>query len=159
MFSEVTVARTETTSQVSQRSSCGTCALVTLLGKDCENSKNSCRKIIFASMFNDITSWESHSYQAKCRAPDRKSSYLRSKIQTWLLVFLWSKIRKTVEIPRKKRPHHMFAGGGWDILALRMINELLRSKHPAFKFWNILQTGLLMRRRKSGARTHFKNEP
>ena len=41
-----------------------------------------------------------------------------------------------------------------------MINELLISKHPVFKCWNILQTGVFIGRTKGGgAGTHFKNEP
>ena len=60
----------------------------------------------------------------------------------------------------EERPFQQFADGGWDNLALRMINELLISKHPLFKCWNILQTGVLIGRTKGGgAGTHFKNEP
>ena len=60
----------------------------------------------------------------------------------------------------EERPFHQFADGGWDNLALRMISELLISKHPLFKCWNVLQTGVLIGRTKGGgAGTHFKNEP
>ena len=43
-LSQVTAARTETTLQVSQSRSNGTCALATVLGKYCEGSKYSYRK-------------------------------------------------------------------------------------------------------------------
>ena len=55
------------------------------------------------------------------------------------------------------RPSHRFE---WDKLALRMISEFIFSQHPVFKCSNILQTGVLLKRKKGGrAGTHFNNEP
>ena len=62
-----------------------------------------------------------------------RSGFLRSKIQTWLLVF---RFRKDVG-----RPSHKHADGDWDELAPTLIGELIISKHPVFKCSNILQTG------------------
>ena len=41
-----------------------------------------------------------------------------------------------------------FSDGERDELAVRMIGELVISKHPEFKWSNILESGVLMERRK-----------
>ena len=51
-------------------------------------------RIVFASMFDDITSWESPKVQAKMSSSGKRSSFSCSKIQTWLWGFPWSGIRK-----------------------------------------------------------------
>ena len=96
-------------------------------------------RIIFASMFNNITNWESRKVQ---------SGHLRRKIQTWLLVFLWSTTRTDLVKKCISR------------LALGMMSEFIFSKHPVFKCSNILQTGVLMKgKRGGGAGPHLKSEP
>ena len=43
---------------------------------------------------------------------------------------------------------HHCAHGEWDKVALRMIGELVISKHLAFKWSNIHHSGVLMRQKK-----------
>ena len=52
-----------------------------------------------------------------------------------------------------------FAGGEWDKLAVKMKDKLITSMHPVFKGSNMLHTGALMKRKKGGVGTHFRNEP
>ena len=50
-------------------------------------------------MFNDITNCECRQVQDKCLARAREvAGYLRSNIQTLLLVFLWCRIGEDLEI-------------------------------------------------------------
>ena len=70
---------------------------------------------------------------------------LRSKNQTWLLVFLWSGIGMDLKY-NEERPSYQFVDCEWDKLALRMMREISKSKHPVFKCSNIFQTGALMKR-------------
>ena len=76
-------------------------------------------RLIFASMCNDITDWESQ----KTSISSERSGYLRSKIQIWLLVFLCSRNGKDLEY-NEERPSHQFAHGEWDTLALRIKGNL-----------------------------------
>ena len=115
--------RTETTLQVSRLKLSGTCVLAKNLCKDHESADRARTRVFRtesssrASSFNTITNWESAQVQPECLAHVR------------LLVFLWSRITKTWE-SFEVRPCHQFADRGWDILALRMVNGILTSKHP-----------------------------
>ena len=51
-------------------------------------------RIIFSTISNDITNWRQPKVQAKMSRSSRRSSELCCKIQIWLMVFLWSRIRK-----------------------------------------------------------------
>ena len=169
-FRKVTAGRTESTVQVSQLRLNGTCALAPLYIKYGKSSKYSCRetghvpqnfpdRIISASMFNDITRWESQKVQATCVVWAREKVVVQQDSDLVIGVSVIQD-RKRPGKTVKSDHFHKFADGGWDNLALRMINELLISKHPLFKCWNILQTGVFIGRTKGGgAGTHFKNEP
>ena len=133
----------ETTLQVSQLTLNGTCVLVTRLCKYCTNYKNSFKRlgtnlsfpdrIIHASMFNDITNWD-----------------VSLKRLKWLLTHQDSDLVVGVSVVQDRKRHghilentHLtnFADGEWDKIALRMIRELITSKHPVLNLSNILVTG------------------
>ena len=62
----------------------------------------------------------------------------------------WSLLKTNCE-PRVLRKQEPVTG---------MISELITSKHPLFKYSNILETGALMKRKKGdGVGTHFRKEP
>ena len=54
-------------------------------------------RMVSASMFDDIANWESRKVQGKISSSNERSGRSRSKMQTWLLVFLWSRIGTDVE--------------------------------------------------------------
>ena len=141
------------------------------------SSKYSCRKpgtdlrvfqnrTMFASMFNDITSWDSSKVQAKCPAQAEVAKYA-ARLKPGYRCF-WSRITQRPTYwcfccPGSEqtwkydeyRPPHQFADGGWDHLALRMTSKLMISNTRFFKCSNILQSGVLVRRKKGGVGTHF----
>ena len=108
-------------------------------------------RIVFASMINDITKWKSRKVLNR---------------EKWLLTQQNSDLVIGVSVvqDRKRFGHIMkndqFADGEWDKLAVRAISELIITEHQVFKCSNILQTGVLMRRKKGGGvGTKFKYKP
>ena len=121
--------------------------------KDCTSSKHSCRR-----PFTNLRLFRTESFSRACSttSPTGKvgkcrSGHLRRKIQTWLFVFLWSTTR--TDLVKKRR-------STISRLALGMMSEFIFSKHPVFTCSNILQTSVLMKRKRGGgAGTHLKSEP
>ena len=97
----------------------------------------------------------------------RCKQYVSFKRQKWLLSHQDSDLGIGVSAAQNRkssgnedRPCRQFADGEWDKLVRRMISGLVISKHQMFKCSNILQAGVLMRRKKGGGvGTHFRNEP
>ena len=106
-------------------------------------------RIIFASMFIDITNWESQKVQNKCLAQATEVALTRQDSDLVIVCFCAPGSEKTWKC-NEERPSHQFADGEWDKLCLRMTSELVTSKDPVFKCSNTLQTGALMKRKKGG---------
>ena len=85
-------------------------------------------RIIFASMFNDITNWERRKVQDECKAQAKEVATYEERLGLGYWCFCGSASEKTLTY-HEERPSHQFADGGWDNLALRMINEFFMSKH------------------------------
>ena len=101
-------------------------------------------RIIFTRVFNDVTDCRSKQVQGKCLDSAREvATYVCSKIQTWLLVFLWTRIGTDLEIQRVKANFSHFAVGLWCKLASVMIclrgkfegTVPLRSPANPSEFW------------------------
>ena len=145
----------------------GMCVLVTQTCKCCKyckSSKRSCRRsetgqdlgnfldrIFFAFMFDCITckSWK---VQDQCPAQAKEGATYAAGFRLGYWCFCGPGSEKTWTC-NKDRPSHQFADGEWDNLALRLISEFLFSKHPVFKCSNILQTDVLMKRKRWRRRT------
>ena len=146
----------------------GMCVLVT---QTCKSSKRSCRRsltgqepgnfldrIIFAVMFDYIT-WKSLKVQDQCPAQAKEGATYAASFRLCYWCFCGPGSEKTWTY-NQDQPSYQFADGEWDNFALRLISEFLFSKHPVFKCSNILQTDVLMKRKRGGgAGTHFKSEP
>ena len=107
-------------------------------------------RMMFASMFGDTSNWESRKVQDKCRAQAKEVASYAARFRPGSLVF-----RGSVDKDRKKtwkfnedRPSRQIAIGTCNKLALGMVDQLIISKHPVFKCLNILQSIVLMKRKK-----------
>ena len=89
-------------------------------------------RIIFASIFNDMTNWETRKAQDTCRAQAEEVATFAARFRPGYGCFCGPGSEKT----RKEcheRPSHQFSNNEWDAFALRMIGELSISKHPVFE--------------------------
>ena len=115
-------------------------------------------RIILASMFNDITSWESLAVQAKSFAR-AKESFHAARFRPGYWCFCGPGSAKTRQ-HNEERPSHQPADSEWDKLDVMAIRELTICKHPVFQCPNILETGALTKRQEGGGvGTHFRSEP
>ena len=146
----------------------GTCVRVTHECQNCTSFKDSCRRpdthlrvfpdrIIFASMFN-VTNWESLKLRNNCVTQASEVANYAASFRPGYCVSVVQDRKKTWT-QNEERPSRQFAGGEWDKLAVRMKDKLITSMHPVFKGSNMLHTGALMKRKKRGVGTHFRNEP
>ena len=58
--------------------------------------------------------------------------WLLTKQDSDLVIGVGQEAEKTWKY-KEEQLSHQFADGGWDELALRMMGELITSKHPVFK--------------------------
>ena len=89
-------------------------------------------RIIFASIFSDMTNWETRKVQDTCRAQAEKVATYAARCTRGYGCFCGPGSEKTRKEYRE-RPSHQFSDGEWDALALRIIGELSISKHPVFQ--------------------------
>ena len=114
-------------------------------------------RIIFTSMFNDITDYGGKKVQGKCLDSANEVATCAARFRPGYWCFCGRGSEQTWKY-NESRPTSHFADGGWDELASVMTSEPITSKHPVFKCSYMLQTGLLTsKKRKPG--THVKNEP
>ena len=92
--------------------------------------------IIFASMFNDISTGRVR--RCKTHVQLKRMKWLLAQQESDFVVGVSVVLDRNRPGHSEERPSHQFADGEWDKLALRMRNELITSKHPVFKCSNIL---------------------
>ena len=117
-------------------------------------------KIIFASMLNDITNWESQKVQNKWQAEASEVATFAARFSPGYWCICGPGSEKTWKY-NEERPSRQFADSEWSKLALMIEEKLVTSKHPVFKCSNMLQTGALLKRKTGGGGVgnHFRNEP
>ena len=112
-------------------------------------------RIIFVSLFSDITNWESPNVRNNC-LPQLNEVTIQHQ---------YSDLGVGVSVVQdRKRPRHIMKIDHLtslltvhgDKLALRMVGKLITNKHPVFKCSDVLQAGAWMKRQKGGVRTHFQ---
>ena len=114
-------------------------------------------RIIFTSMFDDITDCVSKKVHGNCldSAKEVASFAARFKLGCWC--FCGPGSEQTWK-NNEARLAAQFAYGEWDKVASVMTTEYITSKHPVFKCSNMRQTGILTS--KTGKpEMHFKSEP
>ena len=155
--------KNEPTFWVNQKTSNCTCVQETRQCKYCASCKNSCRKL---GMNLRIFPTGSCSQVCSTTPPTGKGQAGKPK---WPSVQHDSDLPLSVSVVHdRKRPGHgmksdhltSFQTEDWDELALNMVSEFVIRTHPVFTCANILQYGVLVKKKKGGGiGTHFKNEP
>ena len=132
--SDIIIVRRETALQVSRLTLNVTCpddtslqiiqklnAFMSETGQQPESFRD---RIIFASMFNDNTCWESPKVQQTCPVQPKEVAIhaARFRLGCWCLCGPESEKTSTYS---EQRPSHQFADGEWNKLDLRMTSELI----------------------------------
>ena len=106
-------------------------------------------KIIFTSMFNDITDYG----RGKSLDSEKEVATYAARFSPGYGCFCGPGSGQTWK-DNESRPAAQFAKGEWNKPALKMMSELTTSKHPVFKCSSLLQTRILTsKKEKPGA--HF----
>ena len=84
-------------------------------------SKTHPGRIIFASIFTDITIWESAKVRAKCISQAEEKANYAARFSLGCCCFCCPGSKKTWTCNEDK-PSYQFADGGWDNFALHMVN-------------------------------------
>ena len=103
-------------------------------------------RIIFASMFIDITNWESQKVQHKCTAQANEVAIHAARFRPGYWYFCGPGSKKTWT-HHEHRPSHQFADGESHKLALS--DPRTYRQHLVFKCSNMLQTVALRKQRRT----------